>query len=102
MYVYEDGGAMLFGCLHKVFAAELDLAAFTTAACLVRGSDSYGSLRLNRSPRRQCKITVEQAYPAALADGVCCNPTFFHNPAGAPDERIRLTTNFPPEPQPSD
>jgi hypothetical protein len=102
VYVYEDDDAKMFGCLDKVFAAELDLAAVTGRAARGRGSDGYGALRLDRSPRRQCRITVEQAYPAALVSGCCTNPTFFHQPSGSPEERIRLTTNLPPEPQAQD
>jgi hypothetical protein len=102
VYVYEDDDTKMFGCLHKVFAPELDMAAFTEKTSRGRGIDGYGAVRLNRSPRRQCRVTVEQAYPAALATGCCSNPTFFHQPSGAPDERIRLTTNIPPDPQPQD
>jgi len=102
VYVYEDDDTKMFGCLHRVFAPELDLAAFAEKGGRGRDSGAYGPLRLNRSPRRECRITVEQAYPAAQATGCCSNPTFFHQPAGAPEERIRLTTNAPSEPQPQD
>jgi hypothetical protein len=102
VYLYEDDDTRMFGCLHKVFAAELDLAAFGEKGSRGRGSDAWGPVRLNRSPRRQCRVTVEQAYPAALATGSCSNPTFFHQPSGAPGERIKLTTNIPPEPQSQD
>jgi hypothetical protein len=102
VYVYEDDDTKMFGCLHKVFAPELDLRAFTEKGGRGRAAQAYGPLRLHRSPRQQCRITVEQAYPAALATGCCSNPAFFHHPSGAPEERIRLTTNIPPEPQPSD
>ena len=102
IYVYQDDDAKMFGCLHKVFAPELDLAAFAETSGRGRGPGAYGPLRLNRSPRRQCRITVEQAYPAALATGCCGNPTFFHQPSGTPEEGMRLTTNIPPEPQPQD
>lgn len=102
VYVYEDDDAKMFGCLHKVFAPELDLAAFAPKGGRGRVSDTYGALRVNRSPRRQCRVTVEQAYPAALATVSCGNPTFFHQPSGTPEERMRLTTNAPPEPQTQD
>jgi hypothetical protein len=82
--------------------ADLDLAAFGEKGRRGRGFEAWGPVRLNRSPRRQCRITVEQAYPAALATSSCSNPTFFHQPSGAPEERIKLTTNIPPEPQPQD
>jgi hypothetical protein len=102
VYVYEDDGTKMFGCLHKVFAPELDLAAFGEKGGRGRGSEAWGPLRLNHSPRRQCRVTVEQAYPAALTAGCCSNPTFFHQPSGTPEERMRLTTNLPPEPQAQD
>jgi hypothetical protein len=98
--VYEDDGTQMFGCLHKVFAPELDLAAFRQKGGRGRGSDALGALRVSRSPRRECRVTVEQGYPAALTTGCCSNPTFFHQPSGPPEERIRLITNLPPEPQP--
>jgi hypothetical protein len=100
-YVYEDEDTKMFGCVHKVFAAELDLAVFEQAGHR-RGSDGYGALRLNRSPRKQCRITVEQGYPAAMSAGSCSNPTFFHQPSGEPEGRMKLTTKLPSEPQPQD
>lgn len=102
VYVYDDADTRLFGCLHKVFLPDLDLAAFDERRGKCRPGDRYGTLKLNRAPRRQCKVTVEQGYPAAAVTTICVNPTFFHQPTGAPDERIRLTANHPPEPQPQD
>jgi hypothetical protein len=78
------------------------MAAFSGESGRGRGSDRYGSIRVNRAPRRQCRVTIEQAYPAALNASSCSNPTFFHNPSGTPEEMIRLTTNLPPEPQTQD
>jgi len=37
IYSYEDEDTMYFGCLHKVFAPELDLAAFSERATLSEG-----------------------------------------------------------------
>jgi hypothetical protein len=102
VYVYEDDDTKMFGCIHKVFAPELDLAAFAQRTGRTRGSDAYGTVRLNRPSRRQCKVTVEQGYPAAAATASCINPTFFHHPTGTLEERMRLTTNLPPEPQAQD
>ena len=102
VYVYEDDDTKMFGCLHKVFAPELDLAAFSERAGRAKGSDAYGTVRLSRAPRRQCKVTVEQGYPGAAAKASCSNPTFFHLPTGTLEDRIRLTTNLPAEPQPQD
>jgi len=102
VYVYQDDDTRMFGCLHKVFAPELDLAKFEERGGRTRGVDTYGTIRLNRAARRQCQVTVEQAYPAAATRTYCSNPTFFHQPAGPPEESMRLTTNLPPEPQPQD
>ncbi len=102
VYVYEDEDTKMFGCVHKVFAPELDLSAFEERRGRARGADVYGTIKLYHSPRRQCKVTVEQGYPAAASAATCSNPTFYHQPAGAPDVRMRLTTNLPPDPQPQD
>jgi hypothetical protein len=102
VYVYQEDDTKMFGCIHKVFAPELDLAAFSERTRRSRGSDAYGTIRLSRSPRRQCKVTVEQGYPAAAATASCTNPTFFHHPTGTLEESMRLTTNLPPEPQTQD
>lgn len=97
VYAYEDGDTTYFGCLHKVFLPELDLAAF--AAERVGGArrqDPYGHLRVVRTPLPQCRVTVEQAYEALYSPGGCCNPTFFHHPAGPEEDKIRLTANVAP------
>ena len=104
VYVYEDDDTKMFGCLHKVFAPELDLAALRATA----GRGAGG-----RTPTAPCGSTAVaaaavQGHRGAGLSGrrsrrpVCSNPTFFHQPAGTPEERIRLTTNLPPEPQPQD
>lgn len=97
VYVYEEEGTKYFGCLHKVFLPDLDLAAFTkehTGGS--RGRDPYGHLRVARSPLPQCRVSVEQAYEALYSSSSCCNPTFFHYPAGPEEDRIRLTANVGP------
>ena len=48
VYVYEDDDTKMFGCIHKVFAPELDLAAFSERAGRARGSDAYGTMRVSR------------------------------------------------------
>ncbi|OFW60570.1 MAG: hypothetical protein A2133_11960 [Actinobacteria bacterium RBG_16_64_13] len=94
IYAYDDGETTYFGCVHKVFAPELDLAAFSAVGPgRPRAmADPYGPIRLNRSPRSQCRVTVEQAYDPASVGGACCNPTFFHHPLGDGDDRMRLTS----------
>jgi len=101
VYVYREDDTSYFGCLQKIFAPELDLAAF--AAASERGgrpSDPYGYLRVNRSPRPECPVHIEQAYAALSTPGCCCNPTFFLHPAGPPDEAIRLTSNVSTDVEP--
>lgn len=112
VYVFEERDTSYFGCLHKVFAPELDLAAFTDANGANAGSvgaggtgtrggrsaDPYGHLRVNRSPRPECAVTIEQAYAALATPGCCCNPTFFLHPAASAQESIRLTSNVGPGP----
>ena len=94
VYVFEDVETSYFGCLHKVFAPELDLEPFAGATGGGRrGGDPYGSLRVTRSPRPECRITIEQAYAAAHGGVTCCNPTFFQHPASPVDEGIRLITS---------
>ena len=98
MYSYEETDASYFGCLHKVFSPELDLAAFCgTPGGAARTADPYGSLRVTRSPRPQCSVRVEQAYAALSTPGCCCNPTFFLHPSGS-GEAIRLTANLKSDP----
>jgi hypothetical protein len=101
VYAYEDGESTYFGCLHKVFAPELDLAAFSTAGGYAgHGSDPYGPLRVARSPRPHCAVTIEQAYPASSGGEGCCNPTFFNHPGAASDDGIRMISNSSPEDDP--
>jgi hypothetical protein len=101
VYSFSDGETSYFGCLHKVFTPELDLAAFSKVTKRVReGSDPYGSIRVMRRPRPECRVTIEQAYAAVAHSACCCNPTFFHHPGGSEEERIRMTTNLPRASQP--
>ena len=109
VYAYEDSETTYFGCLHKVFAPELDLASFTGPSARLevggvrraRGrSDPYGSLRATRSPLSHCRVTVEQAYSSDLGRGGCCNPTFFHHPAAPHDDGIRLIAKSRPGHEP--
>jgi hypothetical protein len=109
VYAYEDGETTYFGCLHKVFEPELDLAAFS-GACeaskqgsglsprrRLRHSDPYGSLRAFRSPLSQCRVTVERVYAPSSPYSGCCNPTFFHHPATSEDDGIRMISRLLPD-----
>jgi hypothetical protein len=95
IYSYKDDETTYFGCLHKVFAPELDLAAFQEGrAQRGRGPDPYGSLRVSRTPWPQCRVTIEQAYEATSSASSCCNPTFFHHPLGSEEDKMRLIAKF--------
>jgi hypothetical protein len=78
VYSYQDADTTYFGCLYKVFAAELNLAAFLDGSGQVRrGTDPYGAIRATREPRVHCPVTVERAYEGDHA-GRCRNPEFLH------------------------
>jgi hypothetical protein len=78
IYAYEEGGATYFGCLHKVFSPELDIAAFKDEAGHVgRRGDPYGPLRVVRAPRPQCPVGIERAYCLKAARDCCVNPGFY-------------------------
>jgi hypothetical protein len=80
VYAYEEGDTTYFGCLHKVFSAELDLDAFSDEPSgLGGGHDPYGPIRMVRSPRAQCRVTIEQGYDGVSTDRRCCNPWFLAN-----------------------
>ena len=68
---------MYFGCLHKVFLPELDIAPFSATTHGPRArSDPYGPLRVFRSPLPQCPVTVERAYAESEIAQKCMNPAF--------------------------
>jgi hypothetical protein len=91
IYSYQDGDTTYFGCVHKVFAPELDLAAFSERGRRVRrGVDPYGLIRVSRPPRPECPVTIEQAYDSPAGTSGCCNPTFFQHPGGPAEDSIRL------------
>lgn len=104
VYSYDDVETTYFGCLHKVFAPELHLAAFSADRERAgQGRDPYGPIRASRTPRPECRVTIEQAYETYRGGGNCCNPTFFHDPAGLSDDTIRLTAKSPDgDPSPPD
>jgi hypothetical protein len=56
-YVYSltDEMGEYFGCLHKIFGPELDLAAFRRPD---RPGDPYGALKAASLPRPDCRCSV--------------------------------------------
>jgi len=91
VYAFTDSGSTYFGCLQKIFLPELDLAAFQAPEA--QTADPYGMLKTARSPRLECKVTVERAYPNSFSERGCCNPAFFHHPSAPPDSTIRMRAN---------
>jgi hypothetical protein len=101
IYAFEDDETTYFGCLHKVFSPELDLAAFVNSKGRPgQRLDPYGLIRVTGAPRPCCQVTIEQAYSSSSAAGNCCNPTFFQHPATPSDDTIRLFTRPASEPRP--
>jgi hypothetical protein len=78
VYAFKDGESTFFGCLHKVFSPELDLKAFEVQGGLGK-SDPYGPVRVTRTPRPQCPVSVERAYFAESAREQCVNPGFLRD-----------------------
>ncbi len=77
VYAYEEGDSTYFGCLHKVFAPELDLKALRDGSAGSMGrSDPYGPLRIVREPWPQCPVGIERAYISGAMVGPCVNPRF--------------------------
>jgi len=84
LYHYDDplSGRRYMGCLHKVFATEIDVAMFEEAE---RTRSGYGAVKLAGAPLRRCAFTVERAFDwGELADG-CVNRRFFAWPDAGGD-----------------
>ena len=80
LYQYDDPltGRRYMGCLHKVFATEIDIELFEEAE---RSRAGYGVVKLAGAPRERCAFSIERAYPA-FDD--CVNRRFFDWPEAAP------------------
>ena len=61
LYQYDDPltGRRYMGCLHKVFATEIDVAMFEQAE---RTRSGYGAVKLAGAPLRRCEFQVERAF----------------------------------------
>ena len=87
LYHYDEpsSGRRFMGCLHKVFATEIDVALFAEAE---RTRAGYGAVKLARAPLRRCAFHVERAFDWGELGDACVNRRFFDWPdAGA--EAIR-------------
>src|SRR4051812_49483398 len=80
LYQYDDplSGRRYMGCLHKVFATEIDIELFEEAE---RSRAGYGVVKLAGAPRERCAFSIERAYPA-FDD--CVNRRFSDWPEAAP------------------
>lgn len=75
VYAFQEEGQLYFGCVEKVFSAELDLAPYRASP---RG-DVYGALKTFREPLRRCRSKVDRAYEFLFSRRACLNPTFAHH-----------------------
>jgi hypothetical protein len=86
VYAFEEEGSTFFGCVVKVFSAELDLAPHRAAP----RSDPYGALRVVHAPRENCHVRVERAYQFLFERDGCRNPAFAWEAAEFSAEAVRL------------
>jgi hypothetical protein len=79
LYQYDDplSGRRYMGCLHKVFATEIDVELFQQAE---RTPAGFGAVKLAGPPQRQCEFSVEQAFSPSGEHARCVNPRFFDWP----------------------
>jgi hypothetical protein len=82
LYFYDDplSGRRFMGCVHKVFATEIDVELFHQAE---RTGAGFGAVKLAAAPLRRCQFDVERAFEPP--DEPCVNPRFFDWPDEAPD-----------------
>ena len=84
LYQYDDplSGRRYMGCLHKVFATEIDVELFAAAE---RTKVGFGTVRLANAPLRRCRFEVEQAYDGRGLEAYrCVNKRFYDWPDDAP------------------
>lgn len=85
VYVFEEEGCLFFGCVEKVFGAELDLAVYQANP----RKDPYGVLKATRKPLPECLHHVERAYEYVYSRRDCSNPAFAHHPEQYSPEAVR-------------
>jgi hypothetical protein len=83
LYQFDDpvNGRRYMGCLHKVFATEIDVELFEAAEKTKAG---FGTVKLANAPLRRCEFDIEQAFPPRLGEE-CVNRRFFDWTDEAPD-----------------
>jgi hypothetical protein len=83
LYSYDDPltKRRYMGCAHQVFATEIDVVLFQEA----EKGRGFGTLKLAREPRAECRFGIEQAHERAPGDEfVCRNRRFADFPDSAP------------------
>jgi hypothetical protein len=82
LYQYDDplSGRRFMGCVHKVFATEIDVALFEEAE---RTHPGFGAVKLAGPPLRRCAFHVERAFESGDSGGGCVNRRFFDFPETA-------------------
>jgi hypothetical protein len=93
LYAYEDHGHTYIGCMHKVFAVEIDLDLLRAAEAR---RDGFGAIKASRKPLPMCRTEVERCYETRADDLGCVNPEFSELPVGRPTFRVfaQLTPNL--------
>lgn len=86
VYAFVEDETTFFGCLQKVFVAELDVAPFVNSP----RADHYGAIRTRREPLPECRGQIEQAYRSSYVRRECCNPTFRHHIGEFTPEAVRV------------
>jgi hypothetical protein len=84
LYSYDEplSGRRFMGCMHKVFATEIDVELFRAAE---RTRVGFGTVRMANAPLRRCRFTVEQAYDGRGLEAYrCVNKRFYDWPDEAP------------------
>jgi hypothetical protein len=81
LYSYDDplSGRRYMGCMHKVFAVEIDVELFGEAE---RSHAGFGTVKLAEVPLPRCAFSVEQAFEDS--GDRCCNRRFFDLPDTGP------------------
>ena len=84
LYQYDDplNGRRYMGCLHKVFATEIDVELFAEAE---RTRAGFGAVKLAGEPRERCAFQIEQAYDWRGRNETCVNRRFFDWPDSGSD-----------------
>ena len=79
LYQYDDplSGRRFMGCVHKVFATEIDVDLFRAAE---RTRAGYGAVKLAAAPLRRCEFDIERAFDFRDSEHGCVNRRFFDWP----------------------